>query len=264
MTEAGQTAKQRGCAARGAGARRAGIVGLALLLAGASYLGVAGCQAEAVRTSDGATVMAGQPFRDCLACPELVVVPAGSFLMGSPVSETRRDDDEGPQHRVTIPAPLAVGRYEVTFAEWDACVAAGGCPHRPDDAGWGRGRRTRPVINVSWKDAQAYVQWLSRKTGQTYRLLSEAEWEYVARAGTSTAWYWGAREAGQCGYANGADEEAKKHNSSWTVVGCDDGYYRTAPVGRFEANAFGLYDVLGNVWEWVQDCWHESYEGATA
>ena len=121
----------------------------------------------------------GKKFRDCDACPEMVVVPEGSFMMGSPASEKGRDGDEGPVHRVTFEQPFAVGKYEVTFAEWDACVAGGGCNgYRPNDIGWGRGRR--PVIEVSWDDAQAYVRWLSEKTGEAYRLLSEAEWEYVA------------------------------------------------------------------------------------
>ena len=124
--------------------------------------------------------------------------------MGSPASEEGRYDDEGPQHSVAIPAPFAVGVYEVTFAEWDACVRAGGCGgYAPDDEGWGRG--SRPVINVSWDDAQAYLSWLSQQTGARYRLLSEAEWEYVARAGSVTARYWGESESGQCRYANGYD-----------------------------------------------------------
>ena len=128
----------------------------------------------------------GAVFKDCDDCPEMVVVPAGSFTMGSPASEKDRDSDEGPQHRVTIPKPFAVGKFEVTFEEWDACVTGGGCNgYRPMDRGWGRGRR--PVINVSWQDAKAYVGWLSRKTGKSYRLLTEAEWEYASRAGTTTA-----------------------------------------------------------------------------
>jgi len=189
----------------------------------------------------------GETFKDCPECPEMVVVPAGTFMMGSPASEKGRFKDEGPRHRVTIAKPFAVGKFEVTFAEWDACVAAGGCNgHHPDDRGWGRGRY--PVINVSWTDAKSYVSWLSRKTGKRYRLLSESEWEYVARAGTTTRYAWGndigpnKANCGGCG-------------SQWDNR-------QTAPVGRFGANRFGLHDVHGNVWEWVEDCSNESYAGA--
>ncbi|WP_420463599.1 formylglycine-generating enzyme family protein [Candidatus Palauibacter sp.] len=193
----------------------------------------------------------GDVFSDCSGCPQMVVVPAGTFRMGSPASEEGRYDDEGPQHSVTIPAPFAVGVYEVTFAEWDACVRTGGCGgYAPADEGWGRGNR--PVMNVSWDNAQTYVSWLSQQTGQRYRLLSEAEWEYVARAGSRTARYWGASESGQCRYANGDDD----------YVSCTDGHAYTAPVGSFAPNVFGLYDVLGNVWEWTQDCSNGSYAGA--
>ena len=205
----------------------------------------------------------GAVFRDCPECPEMVVVPAGSFTMGSPSSEEGWHKSEGPVHRVTIPALFAVGKYEVTFAEWDACVSAGGCGgHRPDDKGWGRG--ARPVIDVSWNDAKAYVGWLSGKTGKKYRLLSESEWEYAARAGTTTRYYWGDGSSGQCDYANGADRALKRQQSGriGIVADCDDGHYRTAPVGSFKANVFGLHDMHGNVWEWVEDCWNASYAGA--
>ena len=132
----------------------------------------------------------GESFRDCPDCPEMVVAPAGSFAMGSPETEPDRMAQEGPQHRVTFAEPFAVGRFAVTFAEWDACAADGGCGgYKPGDQGWGRGNR--PVINVDWNDAKAYVQWLSKKTGKPYRLLSEAEREYVARAGTATPFWWG-------------------------------------------------------------------------
>ncbi|MCY4496371.1 MAG: formylglycine-generating enzyme family protein [Rhodospirillaceae bacterium] len=138
-------------------------------------------RAEAGRMETPAGPVIGRTFRDCPSCPEVVVVPAGSFTMGSPSHERGRDGEEGPIHRVTIAEPFAVGKYEVTFAEWDTCAAAGGCGgYRPDDRGWGRG--DRPAINVSWNDAKAYVGWLSEKTGESYRLLSEAELEYAARA----------------------------------------------------------------------------------
>ena len=219
----------------------------------------------AAREAERAAMVPGRRFRDCVVCPEMVVVPAGSFVMGSPEGEEGRWYWEGPQHRVTIASPFAVGVYEVTFAEWDACVGAGGCGgYPPEDEGWGRG--SRPVINVSWEDAQEYVRWLSRETGETYRLPTEAEWEYVARAGTTTARYWGESESGQCRYANGLDATARPEFASphlFTFVACSDGYgTRTAPIGMFEPNVFGLYDVLGNAEEWTEDCWNESYRGA--
>jgi formylglycine-generating enzyme required for sulfatase activity len=192
----------------------------------------------------------GQTFRDCTdGCPEMVMVPAGSFTMGSPVSEQGRDNDEGPQHTVTIRQPFAVGKFEVTFDEWAACVASDGCSsdRSPSDQGWGRGKR--PVINVSWNDAKEFVAWLTRKTGKVYRLLSEAEWEYAARAGTTTSYFWG-NDIGR-GKANcdGCRTQAEK---------------QTEPVGLFRANAFGLHDLHGNVWELVEDCWNATYQSAPA
>ena len=189
----------------------------------------------------------GDTFQDCPECPELVVVPTGSFMMGSPVGERGRFINEGPLHEVRIDYPLAVGVYAVTFDEWDACVSDGGCGgYRPGDKGWGRG--TRPVINVSWEDAQMYVKWLSWKTGKGYRLLSESEWEYVSRAGTRTRYWWG-DVIGQ------SRANCNECGSRWDNK-------RTAPVGSFSANKFGLYDVHGNVQEWVEDCWNDSYDGA--
>ena len=194
-----------------------------------------------------ARIKAGDQFRDCAECPEMVVVPAGSYRMGSPSHEPGRDGDEGPVHRVTIAAPFAVGKYEVTFAEWDACEAAGGCGgYWPEDRGWGRGQR--PVINVSWNDAQRYVQWLSNKTKKPYRLLSESEWEYAARAGTQTAYSWGDQIGSGRANCDGC-------GSQWDNR-------QTAPAGSFRANAWGLHDMHGNVWEWVEDCRNGSYSGA--
>ncbi len=209
-----------------------------------------------------AAMRPGREFRDCPECPEMVVVPAGSFTMGSPSSEKGRRVFEGPQHRVTIREPFAVGKYEVTFAEWDACVAAGGCGgYRPDDRGWGRGQR--PVIHVSWDDAKAYVRWLSRKTGERYRLLSEAEWEYAARAGTRTSRYWGDDDWAQCDHANGYDRTAKAElDYDREHAPCRDGSVYTSRVGSYGENGYGLSDMLGNVDEWVEDCWHGSYAGA--
>jgi formylglycine-generating enzyme required for sulfatase activity len=175
------------------------------------------------------------PFKDVPSAPEMVVVPAGSFLMGS------RDgrDAERPQHKVTIARPFAVGRFAVTFEEWDAAYGGGGVKHEPGDEGWGRGRR--PVINVSWEDALAYVGWLSQETGKSYRLLSEAEWEYCCRAGTTTEYSFG--------------DKINKKQAQFSER-------KTIEVGRFPANAWGLYDMHGNVWEWCEDNWHPSYKGA--
>ena len=209
----------------------------------------------------------GAVFRDCADCPEMVVVPTGSYMMGSPASEAGRAEWEGPVHQVTISQPFAVGVYEVTRGEFGRFVRATGystgdrCWTFEDgkveersgrvwrNPGYRQGERD-PVVCVSWEDAQAYVRWLSEETGKRYRLLSEAEWEYVARGGTSMARYWGESEAEQCRHANGADADT---GFEW-VVSCHDGYARTAPVGQYEANGYGLYDVLGNVWEWTQDC----------
>ncbi len=236
-----------------------------LVVAGAMVAYLAGSQAAPAQPAPGTV------FRDCPECPELVVIPAGRFIMGSAAAEAAVNgvpadwaEVERPLHDVTIGSAFALGRYEVTFAEWDACVAGGGCAgHRPADLGWGRGRR--PVINVSWQDAQAYVAWLSRRTGHSYRLPSESEWEYAARAGTTTARYWGESLDAGCAYANGPDLAALEEYPGWKLVmNCRDGYAQTAPVGSFRANGFGLYDMLGNVWELVADCWHDSYRDAPA
>lgn len=211
--------------------------------------------------TSSALLAPGRRFRDCPECPEMVVVPPGSFDMGSPASEEGRGSSEGPVHRVAIPAPLAVGRFEVRFAEWDACVESGGCNgYLPDDNG--RGRDRRPVINVGWKDARSYVRWLSRKTGKHYRLLSEAEWEYAARAGSRTSRHWGDRVSAQCKFANGRDKSSERFLSTWTGANCRDRFVFSAPAGKYKPNEFGLFDMLGNVWEWVEDCWHGSYAGA--
>jgi formylglycine-generating enzyme required for sulfatase activity len=191
-------------------------------------------------------------LKDCPECPEMVVVAAGEFMMGSPVDEAERAGDEGPQRKVTIAKPFAVGNLEVTFAEWDACMAAGGCKSRPGDRGWGRDRR--PVIDVSWNDAKEYVSWLGKKTGRTYRLLSEAEWEYAARAGTTTAFSTGRM----------ITTDQANFNGNYTYGGSTKGVNRekTIEVGSLKKpNAFGLHDMHGNVWEWVEDC-YQNYNGA--
>ena len=185
--------------------------------------------------------------------------------MGSPSSEEGRQDYEGPQHRVTIPEPFAVGVHEVTRGEFRRFIDAtgwntgnscrtyeGGEWRNRSDRGWlspGFSQEDdHPVVCVSWDDARAYVRWLSRQTGKSYRLLSEAEWEYAARAGTTTRYHWG--------NAIGSSRANCRGDL------CRDSYGYTSPVGSFGANAFGLHDVLGNVWEWTEDCWHRNYRGA--
>jgi formylglycine-generating enzyme required for sulfatase activity len=179
-------------------------------------------------------------FKECANCPEMVVVPAGSFTMGSPGSEAGRYPNEGPQHLVTFAKLFAVSRFTLTFDEWDACLADGGCnSYRPADQSWGRGRR--PVIYVSWNDAKGYLSWLSRKTEKPYRLLSESEREYVTRAGTTTAYWWGSSIlSSQANYSG----------------------RQTLPVDSFAPNPWGLFQVHGNIWDWTEDCYQNSYKEA--
>ncbi|ALL14909.1 formylglycine-generating enzyme family protein [Caulobacter henricii] len=200
--------------------------------------------ASTVASRADATTVAGQTIKDCPTCPEMLVLPAGQFMMGSLSTEIGRGRDEGPRHPVTFTAPFAIGRTEVTFEQWNVCVDAGGCLHRPADEGWGQA--TRPIINVSWSDARAYAAWLSESTGQKYFLPSESEWEYAARAGGDTAW------------------------STGDAIIIDDAnllsqFGKTVAVGGFPPNAFGLHDMHGNVAEWVQDCYDDTgYFGAPA
>jgi formylglycine-generating enzyme required for sulfatase activity len=184
-------------------------------------------------------------FKDCARCPRMVVIPAGEFTMGSPPSDQQAET----QHRVTIAAPFAVSKFEITFDQWDDCVRNHGCGgYRPEDQGWGRGKR--PVINLSWENAKDYVSWLSAKTGKPYRLLSEAEWEYAARAGTTTPFGFGATiSPSQANFDGSTDGSGPSELNR----------QKTLPVGSFPANAFGLHDMHGNAWEWVEDCWHDDY-----
>lgn len=190
-------------------------------------------------------------FQDCPGCPTMVTIPAGSFIQGSAENELQSKEKERPQRPVHIPA-FALGQTEVTFAEWDYCVADGGCLYAPNDEGWGRGER--PVINVSWNDAQDYVAWLSHKTGYEYRLPSESEWEYATRAGTTNRF-----NTGDCVTTDQASFEG-----SVPPHGCPTGidFPQTLRVASFASNSFGLYDTHGNLWEWVQDCWNPNYVGA--
>ena len=190
---------------------------------------------------------AGGVFRDALSSggegPEMVVLPTGRFRMGD--LDGSCHSSQRPVHMVTISRRIAMGQYPVTFEDYDQFMAATDA-ERPNDSGWGRGRR--PVINVNWHDAKAYAAWLSAQTGKRYRLPSESEWEYAARAGTETAYSWG--------------NEIGVNRANCDGCGSRWDNKQTSPVGSFEANAFGLYDLHGNVDEWVEDCWHDNYEGA--
>jgi len=181
-------------------------------------------------------------FRDCAGCPEMLALPPGEFLMGSPESERGRGSNEGPQHKVVMP-PFAMGKFEVTFAQWDLCASEGGCAYKPADEGWGRGRR--PVINVSWDDPRQFVAWIAKKTGKAYRLPSEAEWVYAARGITRTS-------EPHPPFSTGATINYKQANydANFTYGSGQMGVFRqkSVDVGSFQMNAFGLHDVHGNVW----------------
>jgi formylglycine-generating enzyme len=253
------------------------LLALTATLAGGSLLATPGYAAP--------THKPGESFRDCRnVCPEMVALPPGGFLMGSPPTDGRQgaEGEEQPQHRVTISYAFAVGKFEITRDEYANFVREtgladpDGCnahepPHWPTIMGlnWHNtsfpqtGRD--PAVCVSWHEAQAYTRWLSEKTGQTYRLLSEAEWEYAARAGTNTQAFWGDSEEEACQYANGVDLSLVDRfpKAQWeNVAPCHDGHVFTAPVGSFQPNSFGLYDMEGNVFEWVTDCWAKNYDGA--
>jgi formylglycine-generating enzyme required for sulfatase activity len=218
--------RSRGCFARAAAGLAAIVIGLCV--------GAAICAADS-----GEARLPGETFRDCPDCVELVVVPGGEFQMGSSAKPA-----EAPIHKVAIKKDFAIGRREVTFAEWDRCVAAGGCKYSPPDPAWGRGNE--PVTNVSWDDAKEFVAWLAKTTGKPYRLPTEAEWEYAARGGSTTPYWWG-KDIGT-GRAQCAD--------------CGGETGKPAVVGSFRPNAFGLYDTSGNAAEWIEDCWNPSYRGA--
>jgi formylglycine-generating enzyme required for sulfatase activity len=231
-----------------------GLIALLLLLLGLGgllwlkgpylweqYHWLTAMDARVLTSADERALKPGNEFVECSGgCPTLTVLPAGKYQMGSPDGVGL--DTEHPQHEVTI-APFAIGKREVTMQEWDACVAAGVCT-ATSDTGWGRG--TRPAINVSWEDANRYVDWLARHTGKAYRLPSESEWEYAARAGTATLYSFG-------------DDAAELAHYAWYK---ENSGRMTHPTGEKKPNAFGLYDMHGNVWEWVADLGHPSYEGA--
>lgn len=228
----------------------------------------------------------GAAFKDCDDCPEMVWIPAGQFIMGASPGEDELENlpkefqyESQPQHPVKLKR-FAAGKFSVKKKQYQVFVTATGrisdrCQMLTDKLSYDSTKNWRnpgfaqderhPVVCISWDDAIAYVQWLSQKTGKSYRLLSEAEWEYAARAGTVTYRYWGDDRNMACAYANGADQTVKAQlpgASNWNVATCNDGYAYTAPVGSFQPNPFGLYDMLGNSAQWTQDCVNQNYIGA--
>ena len=216
----------------------------ALELLDAAEVGLAEARRETEAAERAAREVETRQAAITPSAPEMVVIPAGTFRMGCASNRWHCDYDEWPVREVRIDA-FEISKHEVTFKQWDICVEYGGC-RSVEDEGWGR--NDRPVINVTWEDAQAYAVWLSKEMGEAFRLPSEAEWEYAARAGTETMYNWG-NDRGR-GLAN------------CDGCRCDHCGSRTSPVGSYPQNPFGLHDMHGNVWEWVADCWNESYQGA--
>ncbi len=226
-------------------------------------------------------VPAGRLFTDCAGCPQMVTIPAGRFVMGSPDTEPERDPDESPQHQVSITAPFAISRQEITRGQFAAFIAHSGYVPTRGCRVWAQTRweeqshrswqdphfaqtDSHPVVCISWHDARAYARWLTAKTGKPYRLLTEAEWEYAARAQSTTVYFFGDDPDQLCATDNGHDQTSERAHPgmAWPGVACDDGFAQTAPVGSRAANPFGLYDVHGNVWEWLEDCYVASYAAA--
>lgn len=239
------------------------------------------------------SLAAGSVFRDCADCPEIVVIPPGSFTMGSTPEETQRANlrpdispREWPAHKVTIAKAFGIGRFEITRAQYANFVRATGHPDGDSCITWNLDtNKWEPVAGASWRrpgfpqgqdhpagclnlaDTRAYVEWLSTTTGQHYRIPTDAEWEYVARAGTTTLQSWGDSFDDICKYTNASDlDRADVHGGleeePTRFFQCRDGFVYTSPVGSFPPNQFGLYDVIGNIWEWVEDCYYATYQGA--
>jgi formylglycine-generating enzyme required for sulfatase activity len=204
----------------------------------------------------------GLTFRDCETCPELVYIAPGRFMMGPATEGMTQKARAAAEQEIVVDAPFAIGRYEITFDDWERCVTAGGCAGSPVDDGWGRG--LRPVIHVSYNDIiEQYLPYLSKITGYTYRLPTEAEWELASRGGATAGMRQtlevGSKAQISCNYGNSSDVSAKTREIVWAGVGCNDGFANTAPTGSFKPNSLGIFDMHGNVWEWVSDCWHATY-----
>jgi sulfatase modifying factor 1 len=243
---------------------------------------IVGAAARITSAPSAEELQPGKVVKDCPDCPEMVVVPAGSFDMGSPSTEAGRYDNESPVHHVNVKA-FMMGRTNITRGQFFAFVTATNydagkkCNTFEDGKNeWRVGRNwlnpgypqqdNHPVACIDWNDAKAYADWLSRKTGKPYSLPTEAEWEYAARAGTTTASYWGDNPDQACDYANVADQSLKSQAADNKAISlnlnCNDGFAYTSPVGSFKPNPFGLYDIQGNIWQWLADSYHDNYNGA--
>ena len=200
----------------------------------------------------GDTYRPGDEFEDCEQCPVMVVIPSGSFSMGGPPVDQGRPYSEGELRPVLISEPFAVGKFEITYQQWEACVIDEQCPTAKRDD-WSEDNH--PVVNVSWKETLEYTKWLSKKTRKPYRLLTEAEWEYVATGGNNRARFFGLTPTQVCEFGNLYDQSAQRTlDYGLEALHCDDGFNFSAPIGSFKPNHFGLHDTLGNVWEWTEDC----------
>jgi len=220
----------------------------------------------------------GMRFTECAQCPEMVVIPAGTFTIGSPADEPGRAEDEGPQRTVRIARPFAAGRFEITRGQYEAFVRAtkrpvgGGCiTDRRRTGDWQPDERTslrdpgfaqtdrHPVVCVNWDEAKAFIAWLNDRTSGGYRLPTEAEWEYLTRAGTTRAYPWGTTADTGCAFMNGTDATFRTKYPTSETAACNDGRLNTASVGSYKPNAFGLHDMIGNTGEWIEDCVTATY-----
>jgi formylglycine-generating enzyme required for sulfatase activity len=259
--------------------RAIGLIAAAAILAVVAWIVINHVPppATAPAVSSVAVPAPGTQIRDCSRCPLMTVLPAGRFKQGTPRAQTGASSIEKPEHWVLIGRPVAMSTNPVTVNEFRQFIAATGrdmqgCDaydgtwkHRPKDSWQDPGfaqTETSPVTCASWNDAEAYARWLSTKTGYRYRLPTASEWEYAARAGGEAAAPWQPNGSDACAYANVADQRAGRRYPGWLVFACDDGYINTSPVGSFKSNAFGLNDMLGNVFQWTEDCWNASYTGA--
>ena len=274
----GSALRRRAVAMRGSMVRAIGLSAAAIILAAIAWF----YARQALMSTKAAAPAAAAPIpgtliRDCPTCAAMMVLPAARFKQGFAATDRGSVSYEKPQHWVTITRPFAMSADLVTVEEYRQFIdatgrAVQGCEtydgawkYRPENNWRNPGfaqSGLHPVTCVSWNDAVAYAQWLSTRTGHQYRLPSASEWEYAARAGSETVYPWASNGSNACTYANVADASAARQYPGWVAFACDDGYANTSPVGSFQANALGLNDMLGNVFQWTLDCWHADYSGA--